>query len=142
MLTVILPILQTLLQITIGTRIGCAILAGGIAFLAADIHRARMDELDWQKRAAAYEAAQKARDLEIDHELAAQVAEKTQQLQQAQEANDQLRRDFDASLKPLPAGDTTCRVGDDAGRLRTISGQSEGQRVPRLPKARRLRPTA
>jgi hypothetical protein len=122
-----------------GYRIGCAIVAAILAFLAADYHRARLDEADWKKQTAAFDAAQQKRDIQIDANARASVRAEIDAEQQASIVTDKQKDDFDVSLKPLPATDNVCRVGADLVKLRLIAGGTQGKAHRSMPKIGRLR---
>lgn len=120
-------------------RLGCAIIAAIAVGFAVDYWRHSRDDAAEAKRTALFEHAQKVRD--------ARIAEDTRQAVWIEIANETAAntatntevKEFTHDLRPLPAADTTCRVGPAAPKLHIIAGQvdrrSKGNKG--MPKARR-----
>lgn len=115
------------LRFIISTRIGCAALAGVVVFFATDYHRARLDEQDWARQVAKFEAAQTARDAKIDQLTREAVQKELDAETVASTIVDKQKDAFDASLKPLAPTDRVCVVGADVIQLRLIAGSREAQ---------------
>lgn len=142
--TMILKGIIAFFSLVFGYRLGCAIVAAVVAFLAADYHRARIDEVDWKRRQAAYDQAQIARDKKIDADARAQVRQEIADEKAATATTTNEVQVYEQALPVLPPTDTICRVGSDADKLRAISGSGRPQSKSklRLPKLTRKRVTA
>lgn len=111
-------LVSSLLRIVLGTRIGCALMAAGIAWVASDLNRHKIDDAAFAEKTAQTVAAQKARD--------ATIAASTKTLVIKEIADDRAteqnsRTMVDSFRAALPASGA-CLVGADADRLRAIAG--------------------
>jgi uncharacterized membrane protein YraQ (UPF0718 family) len=125
-------------------RLGCAIIAAVAVGFAVDYWRHDRDDKAYAERTAMFEHAQKVRDAKIAEETRQAVWIEIANETAANTATDNEVKEFTNELRPLPAADTTCRVGPAAERLHVISGQidrrSKGNRT--VPAARRPGPRA
>lgn len=117
-------------------RVGCALLAAIAAGFAVDYWRHSHDDAVFAARTAMFEKAQVARDKRIADETREAVwkdiANETAKNAEAEKE----QKEFHDALAPLPAGDVTCRVGDNVERLRKLAGQTgrrpaSSKRVPK-----------
>lgn len=131
------PVLGGILRFLFQTRLGFGLMFAVGSFAFADTHRARLDQAEWNKKVAAFEQAQKDRDARIAEDTRAEVVAELAKEKLADAATQKAQEDFNANLKPLPPGDNPCRVGDDADKLRVISGKPGGEANGPVPAAGR-----
>lgn len=135
--------LGKLFMAMIGTRVGVGLIVGVLTFIAADIHRSKLDQADWDKRTAAQAAAQKVRDQKIADDVRAQVTAEITAQQTSDDTTDKKVETFDAT-PPARAATAPCDsgvVGPDLGRLRDVAGtkptvRSRAKRVRALARRR------
>lgn len=109
----------------LSTRWGCALLAAGVAFMVADIHRSMRDEASFKARTEAFEQAQHERDDRIAREVREQVWKEIADATAENEKIDKDVKEFRDALPPVPhTADNPFRVGADSCRLRRIAGQA------------------
>jgi hypothetical protein len=132
-----LPILQNVARFIFGTRLGFGLMFGIASFAIADTHRARLDQAEWNRKVASFEQQQKDRDTKIADDARQQVKSELAAEKLAEAATNKAQEQFNDTLKPLPPGDGPCRVGDDADKLRVISGQSGSATDGRVPQVGR-----
>lgn len=109
----------------LGTRLGCAVLAGGAVFVVTWFWRGDLVDNRWEaKWSAAQASAERAR-RERDANVAKQLGDKYAPIiANLQSLNSTLRKQRDdyAKRKVVKAGGknagSVCRIGDDALRLR------------------------
>lgn len=110
-------IVSSFMRIVLGTRIGCALLAAGIAWVASDLNRHKIDDAAFAERIAAVETAKKERDASITASTKTLVLKETAD-DRATEQNSRLAvNSFREALPPS----VSCLVGPDAERLRAIA---------------------
>lgn len=138
-----LTILDAFLRFFLGTRVGVALLVAGIVFVAADIHRARLDQRDWQARIALAAQAAAKRDADIAANTRAQVLTELAAENAAKTTAETQVKEFADALPVVPPDkDKICadylRVGNSAEQLRLIAGEPAGRpaSATRVPKAR------
>lgn len=135
---VAMPVFQAALRFLLGTRIGVGLLVGLVVFVAADIHRSRLDQRVWDAKVASFEQRQKERDQKIADDTRAAVTAEIAAQNVANAATDQKTEDFTHDLPPIPATGNPFAVGPDACRLRNIAGlpcsEPGGEPAP-MPKA-------
>jgi hypothetical protein len=113
------------------SRIGVGIIVGALAFFVADTHRSRLDEADWAKQTSEFNKRAAMRDKLIADQTRADVTAELQQQQVADVAADKEVKEFHDALPPVPALNNPFVVGSNAGRLRSLYGQS-GRRSQRI----------
>lgn len=106
-------------------RIGCAILAAVLAAFIADYMRHSSDDARYAAEVAEYEKAQDARDKRIKDETTADVWKEIANATAENAVTDTDVKDFTHDLPPIPATGNPFRIGDDAGRLCRIAGETE-----------------
>lgn len=123
------------------SRIGVGIIVGALAFFVADTHRSRLDEADWAKQTAEFNKRAAMRDKQIAEQTRADVTAELQQQKADDAAADKEVKEFHDALPPVPALNNPFVVGPNAGRLRSLYGQSSGrsQRVAHAMSAARPR---
>jgi hypothetical protein len=116
-----------LLAYLLSTRWGCALLAAGIAFMAADIHRSMRDEAAFKERTAAFERQQDERDKRIAQETREEVWKEIANQTAVNRETDQHVEEFKDALPPVQhvEGNPFAIPRSDADRLCRITGQAE-----------------
>ena len=116
-------------------RIGCALVAGALAWFVADYVRHSIEDNKHAAEVAAFEKAQDERDKRIATETRALVWEEIANATAENAVTDKDVKDFTDALPPIPETGNVFRVGADACRLRKLAGQAEcgpdgAERVP------------
>jgi hypothetical protein len=106
-------------------RIGCALVAAVLVFVATDYWRHSLDDADFAARVAAFEAAQDARDKRIAQETRDAVWHEIANATAENVTIDQEVKEFHDALPPVPFTGNPFRVGADAPRLCKIAGQAQ-----------------
>lgn len=137
---VLVQIVKSLLAFFLTNRWGNMLGVAIIVFFVADVNRSMRDEETFKERTAAFEEAQKQRDIQIAADTRQAVTEELAKQKTADTATDNQVKDFTNALPPVPYADSNpFRVGNDACKLRALAGQPGcgPQSVPRrVPKAR------
>lgn len=110
-------IVWSFLRLLLGTRIGCALMAAGIAWVASDLNRHKIDDAAFAKRIAAVETAKKERDARIDASTKTLVLKEIADDRATEQNSRIMVNSFRAALPPS----VSCLVGADADRLRAIA---------------------
>lgn len=136
-LAVIWRIIAKLFQ----TRIGCAAIVGLLVFVAADIHRSRLDQAELEAQKAAFDLKQKQRDETVAADTLKAVNIALEKQKEAFASIDKDAKEFKDALPPVPSTGNPFAVGPDACRLRAIAGlacrRSEGPETVPTPRSRR-----
>jgi hypothetical protein len=104
-------------------RIGCALVAGALAWFVADYVRHSIEDDKHAAEVEAFEKAQKARDARIKTETRALVWEEIANATAENAVTDKDVKDFTDALPKPPDTGNPFAIGSDACRLRAIYGQ-------------------
>lgn len=131
---------EKIIAATLSTRIGCAVLAGGLCFIAADQYRSAVSASECTQRIElAHELAEEAakeRDADIRKQVEAEQAPIMDQLRkQAEEALGEALRYEKERLAAVAAGGNACLLDSGALKLRQRT-----EKPPGAPRRRPLRP--
>lgn len=110
-------LVSSFLRLLLGTRIGCALLAAGIAWVASDLNRHKIDDAAFAERIAAVETAKKERDAKIAVSTKTLVIKEIADDRATEQNSSVAVNSFRATLPVAGA----CPVGTDADRLRAIA---------------------
>jgi hypothetical protein len=124
--TVALNAVVRFLSLVLSTRVGCAVVAGALAWFIADYVRHSIEDTKHAAEVAAFEKAQVDRDKRIAQETREDVLKEVAAASAENVTVDKEVKDFaDALPKPPADAGNPFLIGADACRLRHLAGQAE-----------------